>query len=55
MTRFANEEDVAGIIIIRDSGQLHTWTAVDTNEGVQWLQERIKDAAGLITEDAVDE
>lgn len=55
MTRFANEEDVAGIIIIRDSGQLHTWTDVDTNEGVQWLQERMKDAAGLITEDAVDE
>ena len=55
MSTFAGEPDVAGIVIIRKSGAVHAWTDVDTAKGVEWLQERLKDAAGIITMGAVDE
>jgi len=55
MTSFADEEDVAAIILVRESGQIHTWTDVDNAEDAQWLQERLKDAAELVLKDAVDE
>ena len=55
MGRHAREPDVSTIIVVRQSGQIHTWTDVDNAEGVQWLQERLTDAEELITRGVADE
>ena len=55
MQGFAGDTDVAGIVIIKSTGQIHTWTDVDTTKDVAWLQEGLKDAARIITMGAVDE
>ena len=40
--------DVVALVVLREGGEIHTWSSVDTVEQVEWLSRRMNDAVELI-------
>ena len=41
-------DDVVALVVLRNGGEIHTWSDVETADQVDWLDRRMNDAVDLI-------
>ena len=46
--QMAQGDDVTAVVVLRQDGSIHTWSAIETDEQAQWLSKKLDEAAALI-------
>lgn len=44
----AQAEDAKALVVLREDGAIHTWSAAETEEQSDWVQQRLQDAMELL-------
>jgi hypothetical protein len=50
--QIASEDDAVAIVVLRADGQVTTWSGIDSAARVKWMRAKLKQAAGLIADQA---
>lgn len=50
--QIASKDDVVTIVVLRADGQVTTWSGIDRPSRVKWMRSKLKQAAGLIADQA---
>lgn len=45
--RYANEDDIATLLVLKENGNLHLWCKVETPEQLEWLKRKFETALQL--------
>jgi len=54
LRKYAADDDVAAILVFKEDGAVHAWSAVETREQLEWLKQKLDVAYELTTRNIAD-